>query len=82
MSNDFDTVKCIAHLHENSFSDIETIKDVLNIDSCILKLGLFEQEEIIEIPTDIQALAEQRRQAKVAKDRLLADTLRQQLTDA
>jgi cysteinyl-tRNA synthetase len=43
---------------------------------------LFQFQEQVEIPSDIQALAEQRRQAKVAKDFALADILRQQLTDA
>jgi cysteinyl-tRNA synthetase len=47
-----------------------------------LKVGLFDAEQIFDIPADIHAIAEQRRQAKLAKDRATADLLREKLTDA
>jgi hypothetical protein len=42
---------------------------------------LYKPEEIIEIPSDIQQLAEQRRQAKLNKDRATADEIKTQLID-
>ena len=41
---------------------------------------LYKSKEVIEIPSDIQKLAEQRRQAKINKDRTQADSLREKLT--
>jgi len=61
---------------------IEPIALLQYLDNNILKLGLFEPEEIGEIPAEIQALAEKRRQAKLTKDRATADILRDELTDA
>lgn len=43
---------------------------------------LYKPEEIIEIPSDIQQLADQRRQAKLNKDRATADNLKQKIIDA
>jgi cysteinyl-tRNA synthetase len=43
---------------------------------------LFDAEEIMDVPAEIQALAERRRQAKLQKDWALADTLRIELEDA
>lgn len=40
---------------------------------------LYVAEEKSEIPDNIQVLAQQRRQAKIAKDRATADALRDQL---
>ncbi len=40
---------------------------------------LYKSEEKIEIPSDIQQLAEQRRQAKLDKDRARADEVKQQI---
>ena len=40
---------------------------------------LYKPEEKVTIPDDIAALAEQRRQAKINKDRTTADTIRNQL---
>lgn len=51
------------------------------LDDKVLKLNLFtpEIEQTIEIPSDIQTLAEQRRQARLDKDRVKSDELRDQL---
>jgi cysteinyl-tRNA synthetase len=43
---------------------------------------LYKLEEIIDIPSDIEQLAEQRRQAKLNKDRTTADNLKQQIIAA
>jgi cysteinyl-tRNA synthetase len=51
------------------------------LDDHILKLWLFEEEEKIEAPAGIQALAEQRRKAKSDKNRALADELRNKLQE-
>ncbi len=42
---------------------------------------LYKSEEIIDIPFDIQQLAEQRRQAKLNKDRTTADQMRDKLVN-
>jgi cysteinyl-tRNA synthetase len=43
---------------------------------------LYKTEEIIDIPSDIQELAEQRRQAKLNKDRTTADRLKEEIIAA
>ena len=43
---------------------------------------LYKPEDIINIPSDIEKLAEQRRQAKLNKDRASADTIKQQIISA
>lgn len=43
---------------------------------------LYKPEEIIEIPSDIQQLADQRRQAKLSKDRTTADSLKKEIIAA
>lgn len=40
---------------------------------------LYKSEEKVEIPSDIQQLAEQRRQAKLNKDRSTADEIKQEI---
>ena len=40
-----------------------------------------KKEEIVEVPEEIQQLAKQRWEAKIAKDWTLADQLRSELTD-
>lgn len=83
LADDFDTPKALATFHEakGEWSSDE-IADIAYLDTYILKLGLFDEEATLAIPQDIQALAERRRQAKLAKDWLLADQLRTELTDA
>lgn len=82
LADDFDTPKAIAALHEakGEWSDDE-IADIAYLDEHVFKLWLFTQEEniILVIPQHIQALAEKRRQAKLAKDWALADQLRDEL---
>jgi cysteinyl-tRNA synthetase len=46
-----------------------------------LKLGLFEQKIVTEIPAEITALADQRIQSKKDKNYALADELRNKITE-
>ncbi len=74
----------IAEIHSQSdnLSD-QDLYDIYLLDTDILKLGLFDPEEeiVLEIPSDIQTLAEQRRQAKTDKNWELADSLRKELEE-
>lgn len=83
MLDDIDTPKMLARL----WASLDALDDNLAsgirwFDENVLKLGLFEKEEQVEAPADIQTLAKQRWDAKQAKDFATADALRQQLTDA
>lgn len=73
--DDLNTVKML--------SDIHTIGCRKELDNQILKLWLFDiqEQEIIEIPSEIQQLADQRWQAKQDKNRSLADELRDKLKE-
>lgn len=75
-------VSIVSSLGESS-TILSDLVDIKYIDTNILKLGLFdpEKEIVLEIPSDIQALAEQRRQAKTDKNWELADSLRKELED-
>lgn len=53
-----------------------------NLEKNFLKIGLFEIQEEVEIPSDITSLADQRLQAKQEKNYALADELRSQITAA
>jgi cysteinyl-tRNA synthetase len=61
--------------------DTELAAAIRYLDEKILKIWLFEVEykEIIDIPSDIQELAQQRREAKTNKDRTTADQIKQQI---
>lgn len=80
LSNDFDTVKAIASLHEYDwvFGLVE-LQDLFFLDISVFKLWLFDLEETVEVPTAIKELAERRREAKIMKDRSTADQLRDEL---
>jgi cysteinyl-tRNA synthetase len=61
----------------------QDLYDLFLIDTKMLKLGLFDAEvegEIV-IPSEIQALAEQRRQAKADKNWAEADRIRKDLEE-
>jgi cysteinyl-tRNA synthetase len=91
ITDDLDTVKLLAALNHNLNAitknkiaiDPKELFIVLHrLDTHILKIGLFEQQEVVQVPADIQALAQSRREAKLAKDYLTADELRNQLHTA
>ena len=91
ITDDLDTVKTIATINHtlNTISkekltlDTKELHMVLHrLDTHILKIGLLDIPEEVEIPADIKAIAKARREAKIAKDYATADSLRQQLHDA
>jgi cysteinyl-tRNA synthetase len=49
------------------------------IDTHILKLWLLDTPEVVAVPAEIQALAQARRDAKIAKNYAKADELRKKL---
>lgn len=88
MTDDLDTVKTLATINhtlntiakEKLAIDTKELLMVLHwLDTHILKIGLLDSPETVQVPADIQALAQSRREAKLAKDYATADTLRQQL---
>lgn len=80
LTDDFDTPKAIAALHEAKWDwNDDEIADITFLDRYVFKLGLFDQDQEVIVPEEIQALAERRRQAKIEKDWVLADALRGEL---
>jgi cysteinyl-tRNA synthetase len=83
--DDINTPKLLARLragHEAIDTDLAAA--IRYLDEKVLKIWLFEkeQQESIDIPSDIQELAKQRRQAKLNQDRATADSLKQQIIAA
>lgn len=77
------TLETASEEQKNAWKTISNdLQFLYLLDKKILKLWLFEFQESIEIPQEIQALAERRRQAKLEKDWALADTLRVELEDS
>ena len=68
--DDLNTPAFLANLQKHGIS--ESLNNIYH---------LYREEEKTEIPDEIQALVEQRREAKMTKDRSTADTLRDQLAD-
>jgi cysteinyl-tRNA synthetase len=63
----------LNNLNENTYAIIT------RFENDFLKLWLFDIQERSEIPTDIQELAQKRREAKQNKDRTTADKIRDEL---
>jgi len=88
MTDDLDTVKTLATIN-HTFNTIAKEKLVIDtkellivlhwLDTHILKIGLLDAPETVEVPVDIQTLAQSRREAKLAKDYVTADKFRQQI---
>lgn len=74
MADDFETPKLLSLAHTYGVSR--------ELDEQILKLGLFTPDEEIAVPAEIEALAQQRHEAKQRKDFAAADQLREQITAA
>jgi cysteinyl-tRNA synthetase len=88
--DDLDTPKFLAHMQKAIWNiNDEVLKIILYLDKTVLKLGLYEWVDMlrnasmqdIDIPADIQSLAQQRRDAKQAKDFAKADELRNSLLE-
>ena len=94
LMDDFNTPQLIAILNQ-SLSSIDKMEEVDTkdffvalhwLEKNLLKVGLFDrmnqEKETIEIPSEIASFADQRVQAKQAKDYALADELRNKITAA
>ncbi len=87
--NDLDTVKLIAQINKYAKNvdklpedeKIQILSIIKYIDDKILKLNLFEKENV-EIPEEIKKLAEERWEAKKQKDFQTADKLRDEILKA
>lgn len=85
LEEDLNTPKALALMWEVVKSDIsasEKRATLLKVDE-VLGLGMKDwKEEIVEIPSDIQALAEERWQARLAKNWAESDRLREVLAES
>ena len=87
LSDDLDIVWTFSVIY-SELKDCESAVDILILDQKITKLWLREWVEALlnksqeQAPEQIILLAQQRLEAKTAKDRTLADLLRDQITDA
>jgi cysteinyl-tRNA synthetase len=84
--DDLDTPNFLARLQKASGNlNDEVVKVLLYIDKIVLKIWLYDwvvaiiDKPVIEVPTNIQALAQSRRDAKKARDFALADAIRNEL---
>lgn len=83
ISDNMNTPKLFAEINQGLNDKVEGVYETISyLEDHYLKLGLFEAiiEETIDIPADIVALAEVRREAKAAKDYAKADEVRNQIT--
>ena len=84
--HDLDTPKMLARLRaSNEAIDAELASAIRYLDEKVLKIWLFEGEDMSaqeELPESIKSLAEQRRQAKIAKDYAWADQFKQEIMAA
>lgn len=80
LSDNINTPKLLAEIYNQLNVHGSAVYPFLRqLEEKILKLGLFEKEETVEIPVEITALADQRIQAKKDKNYTLADELRNQI---
>ena len=81
LADNMNTPKLLADIYEwIARKDVTIYASLRFLDEYFLKLGLFEHTEILEIPAEIESLAQQRIQAKADKNYALADDLRNQIT--
>lgn len=81
VSDNINTPKLLAII-QSSLNNVNenTYAIITFFENNFLKLWLFEEQEKVEIPSEIQELAQKRREAKKNKDWGTADSLRDQLT--
>ena len=83
--DNINTPKLLSVLHTAVAKwGIEAIDAIKQVEEIILKIWLFDsiEENIAEVPAEIIALAEQRKQAKADKNYALADELRWKIQEA
>jgi cysteinyl-tRNA synthetase len=82
LADDINTPKLLAVINKALAEPSDEVYSLITfLDEYLLKLGLFEEEKIIKIPAEIEELAQQRIDAKQAKDYALADELRNKITE-
>ena len=81
VSDNINTPKLLAII-QSSLNNVNenTYAIITFFENNFLKLWLFEEQEEVEIPSEVQELAQKRREAKKNKDWNTADSLRDQLT--
>ncbi len=81
VSDNINTPKLLAII-QSSLNNVNenTYAIITFFENNFLKLWLFEEQEKVEIPSEIQELAQKRREAKKNKNWDTADSLRDQLT--
>lgn len=81
ISDNINTPKLLAII-QSSLNNVNenTYAIITFFENNFLKLWLFEEQEKVEIPSEIQELAQKRREAKKNKNWDTADSLRDQLT--
>ena len=81
VSDNINTPKLLAII-QSSLNNVNenTYAIITFFENNFLKLWLFEEQEKVEIPSEVQELAQKRREAKKNKDWGTADSLRDQLT--
>lgn len=83
LTDDLDSPKMLARLRAGLDAlDADLAGAIKRLDENVLKLGLFVPDVQSDVPVHIAALAQERWEAKRAKDFAKADALRTQLTEA
>lgn len=81
--DNINTPKLFAEINDGVKNNIEWCYEVISyLEGFFLKLGLFEKEEILDVPSKIIDLANQRLQAKQDKNYALSDQLRNKIKEA
>lgn len=80
--DNINTPKFIAEINDWLKNNVDWCYEVISyLEDNFLKLGLFEEQISADIPSDITDLADQRLQAKQEKDYVLADELRNKISE-
>ncbi len=82
LADNLNTPKLLAEIHEALNNNENIYANLVSLEASLLKLGLFEKEQIAQIPQSIEDLAQQRIQAKTDKNYALADELRTNILNA
>ncbi len=82
LNNDLDTPQALAWVWKVAKSADPKKQDLLKAFDRVLGLNLFVKEKSVKIPPAVQALVQQREQARLTRDWTKADTLRKKITAA
>jgi cysteinyl-tRNA synthetase len=82
LCDNINTPKLLAEINMGLNTSIPWVFEVISyLEDYFLKLGLFEHQDVVQIPLEIIALAEQRKQAKLDTNYALADELRNKIKE-